>query len=181
MCFSKANNFVVVGFINVEIKARCDDPDKIEKILKEKGADYKGTDHQVDTYFRVSEGRLKLREGQIENALICYNRKNTVGPKVSEVLLYKTNPGSSLKQILEKSLKVLTVVDKKRKIFFIGHVKFHIDRVQGLGEYVEIEVIDREGTMTKENLQEECEYYMHELGIRAEDLESRSYSDLLMK
>ena len=177
----KADNFVNVGFINVEIKARCSDPDSIEKILREKGADFRGTDHQVDTYFNVAKGRMKLREGNIENALIFYERNNQAGPKISNVILHKTSSGGTLKPILEKSLGVLTVVDKTRKIFFIDHVKFHIDDVKGLGNFVEIEAIDLKGILGKEQLQKDCEYFMAELGIRQEDLESRSYSDLLIK
>jgi adenylate cyclase, class 2 len=59
----------------VEIKARCSDPEKIRTILRARGARFAGLDHQVDTYFRVSAGRLKLREGKIENALIFYCRE----------------------------------------------------------------------------------------------------------
>jgi len=170
-----------MGFMNVEIKARCSNPDTIEKILREKGADFRGTDHQVDTYFKVALGRLKLREGNIENALIFYERDNQAGPKVSNVTLFKTSSGSNLKPILEKSLGVLTVVDKLRKIFFINHVKFHIDNVRELGNFIEIEAIDTKGVIGKEVLQKDCEHYMTELGIRQEDMEPRSYSDLLIK
>jgi adenylate cyclase class 2 len=55
--------------VNVEIKARCDELDRIRNILKELRADFKGTDHQIDTYFRVPSGRSKVREGDIENYL----------------------------------------------------------------------------------------------------------------
>ncbi|NDC79066.1 MAG: adenylate cyclase, partial [Chitinophagia bacterium] len=56
--------------LNVEIKARCGDPSGIRKFLLNQGADFIGTDHQRDTYFHVPTGRLKLRRGNIENALI---------------------------------------------------------------------------------------------------------------
>lgn len=170
-----------MGFINVEIKAKCSDPENIERKLLNLGAEFKGTDHQVDTYFNVTNGWLKLREGNIENALIGYLRKNKAGPKTSEVILYKTESGSPLKNMLVRSLGIHTVVDKQRKIFFIGHVKFHIDSVNGLGQFVEIEAIDSEGTMDKQRLREDCEYYMKELGISRENLEPFSYSDLLIK
>ena len=58
--------------LNVEIKAKCSDPKRVRNILESKGAEYRGLDHQIDTYFRVPNGRLKLREGNIENALIFY-------------------------------------------------------------------------------------------------------------
>ncbi|HPJ79511.1 MAG TPA: hypothetical protein PK489_12035, partial [Prolixibacteraceae bacterium] len=59
---------------NIEIKARTGRGEAIRKILLEAGAEFRGTDHQKDTYFRVSSGRLKLREGNIENQLIHYRR-----------------------------------------------------------------------------------------------------------
>ena len=118
--------------INIEIKARTTAPDRIREILKTNNADFIGVDHQVDTYFKVDSGRLKLREGNIENHLIYYERENTRGPKKSSVTLYKNNPDSNLKELLTKALRVLAVVDKHREIYFIGNVKFHLDNVVGL-------------------------------------------------
>jgi adenylate cyclase class IV len=100
--------------INIEIKARTNKPDRIREILKTNNADFIGIDHQVDTYFKVASGRLKLRGGNIENHLIYYERENTRGPKKSSVMLYKNNPDSNLKEMLAKSLGVLAVVDKHR-------------------------------------------------------------------
>jgi len=62
--------------LNIEIKAKSNNQDKIRELLKSKHADFKGVDHQIDTYFKVNFGRLKLREGNIENNLIHYNREN---------------------------------------------------------------------------------------------------------
>jgi adenylate cyclase, class 2 len=66
-------------------------------------ADFKGTDRQIDTYFNVPVGRLKLSEGSIENYLIYYQRENQNGPKESQVTLFQNNPRSSLKSILQKA------------------------------------------------------------------------------
>ena len=55
-----------MSILNIEIKAQCDQPDRIRNILREHHADFKGTDRQIDTYFEVPEGRLKLRQGTIE-------------------------------------------------------------------------------------------------------------------
>src|SRR3989344_1781403 len=121
-----------MAHLNVEIKARCNDHAKIREILISKGADFKGTDHQIDTYFKTGNGRLKLREGNIENHLIFYEREDKEGPKESNVILFDNKPGSSLKEILSKSLGILAVVDKLREIYFIENVKFHIDTVKDL-------------------------------------------------
>ena len=163
----------------IEIKARCSDPQKIEKILSELNADLKGTDHQTDTYFKCAEGRLKLREGNIENSLIHYNRSDKSGPKLSEVNLMKLEKGSNLKSILSGSIGVLKTVIKKRKIFFIGNIKIHIDEVEGLGSFVEIEAIDEEGIYSEDQLFEQCKELMEKFSISGNDLIKTSYSDML--
>ena len=165
----------------IEIKARCTEQDSIRDILKGDGAEFKGLDHQTDTYFRVPYGRLKLREGVIENNLIHYDRPNQEGPKQSSVLLYKSDPKSDLKGILMKSLGVLAVVEKKREIYFIDNIKFHIDTVAGLGTFIEIEAIDEDGSIGKERLQKQCEHYLMHFGVMDEDLVDRSYSDLMLE
>lgn len=170
-----------MAFINIEIKARSGNQKEIKEILKFKNADFKGIDHQIDTYFKVKNGRLKLREGEIENHLIHYQRENKDGPKQSNVLLFKTDPESSLKEILTKALGVLIVVDKKREIFFIDNVKFHIDVVKNLGTFIEIEAIDQDGSIGKEKLLKQCKNFVQLFKIKQDDLISVSYSDLLLQ
>mgnify|MGYP003553641289 CR=1 FL=1 len=76
-----------MSFLNVEIKARCSNTSFIRNYLVSKNANLKGVDKQTDTYFNVQHGRLKLREGNIENNLIFYNRDNKAGPKNSHFKL----------------------------------------------------------------------------------------------
>lgn len=170
-----------MSWMNVEIKATCLDIKSIEKLLNDRQADYKGEDHQIDTYFNVEKGRLKLREGNIENALIHYNRSNERKPKMSSVTYYQPNESADLKATLIAALGVKVVVDKRRKIFFIDHVKFHVDQVEGLGTFVEIEAIDQDGTIGQERLRTQCYHYMEVLGIQESDLLAISYSDLLLE
>lgn len=164
--------------VNIEIKAHYPEPGKARVILSKLNAHHKGTDHQVDTYFKVGEGRLKLREGNIENNLIYYKRSNQEGPKKSEVILYPSDKHPGLKQILSETLGILTIVDKQRDILFIENVKFHIDKVEGLGSFIEIEAIGEEGDEVKLNKQ--CKHFMKVLNISDEHLISVSYSDLLL-
>lgn len=166
---------------NVEIKAKCADIKALEKILHDHQADYKGLDHQIDTYFKVPNGRLKLREGNIENALIHYDRGNQAQPKLSSVTYYKPNESADLKATLTAALGIKVVVDKKRQIFFIDNVKFHLDQVEGLGTFAEIEAIDKDGTLELAALQEQCYAYMAILTIKEADLLAVSYSDLLLE
>ena len=164
--------------INLEIKARCAHPEQVRGILRERQARFAGLDRQVDTYFRVLEGRLKLREGKIENALIYYQRPNEAGPKTSNVLLYPASPG--LKEILVTALGVLVAVEKRREISYLDNVKIHLDRVQKAGNFVEIEAAGDEQA-DRGALLAQCRELMEAFGIREQDLIAESYSDLLLQ
>lgn len=164
----------------IEIKAKPSNSDQIRQILLENKADFKGKDHQIDTYFKVANGRLKLREGNIENHLIHYHRNNQAGPKLSSVTLFKSDPTSNLKKILVDSIGILTIVDKQREIYFIDNVKFHIDTVKDLGNFVEIEAIGSGSETPESELLKQCQHYMNLLGIKDSDLIAVSYSDLLL-
>ena len=150
--------------INVEIKARCKNSDKIRTILKQNNAECKGIDQQIDTYFIVPKGRLKLREGNIENNLIHYLRDDKSGPKQSNVTLFKADRNSNLKVTLSNALEILIVVKKKREIYFI-----------------EIEAIDEKDEFGKERLTRQCEQYLKLFNIKEDDLLKNSYSDMLLQ
>lgn len=163
----------------IEIKARATDHDRARAVLRERNARFVGLDHQVDTYFRAAAGRLKLREGAIENTLIHYQREDVSGPKHSQVSLFANPPGSTLKGILRDALGIDVIVDKQREIYFLDNVKVHLDEVAGLGTFVEIEAIDGDGSRSLEALRAQCEELMRAFGIRAQDLLALSYSDLV--
>lgn len=169
-----------MNITNVEIKAKSNRQQEIRDILLALEADFKGEDHQIDTYFNVKQGRLKLREGIIENNLIHYLRENQKGPKQADIILYQSNPDSTLKALLKKALGVWKVIDKKREIYFIENVKFHIDTVKSLGTFVEIEAIDEDGSVGKEKLDAQCKFYLKALKISQADLLSTSYSDMVV-
>jgi predicted adenylyl cyclase CyaB len=164
--------------INVEIKARCENPEHVRDVLRTRKARAAGTDRQIDTYFRVPEGRLKLRQGNIENALIAYRRPDQTGPKTSDVALATVTNDDDLRAVLERALGVLVTVDKRREIYYVENVKFHIDEVHGLESFVEIEACGKHGEDAE--LLAQCREYMELFGIREEDLVERSYSDLLL-
>lgn len=170
-----------MSFLNVEIKARCTDASFIRNYLLSQGAEFKGTDQQTDTYFNVTNGRLKLREGNIENALIWYERTNQAGPKNSSVNLVKIDDAKGLKETLRKSSGIKVVVQKKREIYFIGNVKFHIDEVPGLGSFAEIEASNLYADLSQEQLKEQCDFYLAAFGINDTDLVEVSYSDMLLE
>ncbi|WP_321318212.1 class IV adenylate cyclase [Labilibaculum sp.] len=166
---------------NIELKAFCKNKEKIREILLSIGASYKGTDQQKDTYFHSKSGILKLKEGSIENKLIHYVREDKKGSNESQVYLYPTTPDSNLKKILEKTVGTRSIVEKKREIYVIDNVTFHIDTVKGLNDFVEIIAKDNEGSISIEKLKEQCNKYIKILEINAKDLNLGSYSDLLQQ
>ena len=168
-----------MAVLNFEFKARSSDNNALEQQLQELHPRFIGEDHQVDTYFNVNHGRLKLREGNIENALIFYERQNIATAKTSKVLLYQHSPDPALKAILIKLHGIKVIVEKKRMIYFIGHVKFHFDTVPGLGTFIEVEAIDRTGDIGIDQLQQDCEKYAALFNIQPADYISVSYSDMI--
>lgn len=171
-------------YTNIEIKARTseEEQNKIIGILKQNNAKYLGADVQTDTYFKVESGRLKLRKGDIENYLIYYEREDKKETKQSEVILFD-NQGriDELEKILKKTHEILIQVEKKRNIYFIENVKFHIDNVSGLGRFIEIEAISQDKLIPIEKLREQCNYYKTLLEIKDENLIKNSYSDMLLE
>jgi len=169
-----------MNHINIEIKAHCSNKENIRKILKEMNADFKGIDRQTDTYFIVKKGRLKLREGNIENCLIHYDREDISGPKKSAVYLFPIQKKSALKQILLNSFEILIKVEKTREIYFINNLKFHLDEVENLGDFIEIEAIGEKGKIEPEKLLAQCKEYLNLFKIKELNLIENSYSDMIL-
>ena len=170
-----------MSYLNVEIKAFVNDPSFVRIYLVKHNATFKGTDEQTDTYFNVTTGRLKLREGNIENNLIFYSRSNQAGPKSSHFNLVKIEDAMGLKEVLEKACGIKMIVRKKREIYYINNVKFHIDEVPGLGSFIEIEAGNILVDKPESELLEQCNFYLKEFGIKEDELIAESYSDLMMK
>lgn len=168
-----------MGHINFEFKAKTNDLAGLEKKLLALNPRFVGIDFQKDTYFNVPIGRLKLREGNVENALIFYQRKDSKDAKISDVILYPHEPKNELKEMLKKIHGIKVIVEKERRIYFIDNVKFHFDTIRGLGDFVEVEAIDLENNKDVEALKKQCDFYQNYFNIPHEDLISLSYSDML--
>lgn len=168
---------------NFEVKARTERQEMIRKWLLDNGASLRGTDLQTDTYFNLPEGcgRLKLRQGNIENNLIHYHRQDDPEARVSDVALSPVGDAPSLKALLARALGVKVEVRKKREIYFIENVKFHLDELEGLGQFVEIEAIAISPESRLEDLKAQCTRYMDIFGIRPQDIAAQSYSDMVLR
>jgi predicted adenylyl cyclase CyaB len=168
--------------INVEIKAKCFHLDKVEAFLFANNARFVGVDFQKDTYFQVPEGRLKLREGNIENNLIFYKRNNQKGPKQSDFHLVPAPAPSALKALLAEALGIKIIVEKKRRIYYLENIKIHIDEVPGLGNFIEIEAGNQfNPVLNTEDLHRQCQELMTNLEIDSDSLIENSYSDMLLQ
>lgn len=164
---------------NIEIKARYDKHKEMRSYLQSNDARFEGIDKQIDTYFNCPNGRLKLREGNIENNLIFYQRDDTARPKESDIQLHPVQQSKTLKKVLTESYGVDVIVQKKREIYFIENVKFHLDVIESLGKFAEIEAIDETGSIGEEQLSKQCQLYMKALQISPNMLVAESYSDML--
>lgn len=173
---------------NIEIKARIDDP--AEKISRVKAltANEGKTIKQHDTFFKLPNvntpyeiNKLKLRtfeDGSGE--LIYYRRVNTSGPKLSTYEKTSLSPSAcaGIERILSASNGRLGVVKKSRMLYMIGQTRVHIDQVEGLGNFLELEVVltDEQDTSDGQQIAKDL---MNILDIRSEDLIANAYIDLL--
>ncbi|HNE27684.1 MAG TPA: class IV adenylate cyclase [Saprospiraceae bacterium] len=167
--------------LNIELKARTTRQTEIRAWLEAQGADFRGADFQTDTYFHVPNGRLKLRTGNVENNLIHYRRADQPEARASEVALAPVADGPALKNALARALGILVEVHKRREIYFMDNVKIHLDELDGLGRFVEIEAIAQKPEHTREWLLEQCRQYAALFRIQPDDILAESYSDLLLR
>jgi adenylate cyclase, class 2 len=169
-----------------EFKARLRNERHIRAVLEKLHPRFLGTDHQVDTYFRVPAGRLKLREGRIENALIFYQRPDARKARESKVQMIELPPGNQAKTVLATALGVLAVVEKRRQIYFVGNVKIHLDRVRGLGKFVEVEAIRkpaaqrRKAKVTSATIRRQAREFQRLFGVADSDIVPLSYADMIL-
>jgi predicted adenylyl cyclase CyaB len=166
--------------VNVEIKARVENPVR-SKALTEALA---GTPAQLivqeDTFFAAPRGRLKLRKLSSTSAeLICYEREDGAGPKESRYSIFPTSEPDSLKSVLGMSLGVRGVVRKTRALYLVGQTRIHLDEVEGLGSFVELEVVLQRNQSHADGVRIAREL-MIKLEIQDSELVEQAYIDLLL-
>ena len=166
---------------NIEIKARVSDPEAILiRARKLTGAEPE-TILQTDTFFHAETGRLKIREfADGTGELISYHRPDAEGPKTSSYGIAPTPDARALRDVLAAALPVRGVVQKKRLLLLAGRTRIHLDQVQGLGSFMELEVVLPEGDDPQDGEREAADL-MEKLGIKPEDLVRGAYIDLLEK
>ncbi len=166
--------------LNIEIKAKCPDPQSVISALKNLDVSYHGEDFQTDTFFKVPNGRLKIRQSTLsrKNMLIPYFRSDIAGPKESNYALIELDNPTLTKDLFTKMFGVQCVVQKRRRIYLFKNVRIHLDSVEHLGSFIELEaVIENKEQQKEANIL--LNYLITELNIRKDDLIDAAYADLL--
>jgi homotetrameric cytidine deaminase len=165
---------------NVELKAIDADPGRSEAVCRELGAEDRGVLVQRDTYFRTASGRLKLREEEPGGAtLVQYERPDAAEARPSSYRLVPVEDAEALRASLAAALGTLVVVDKERHLFLWQGVRIHLDRVRGLGTFVELEgVAPPESDLEPERAR--VAELAEALGIGPDRILTDSYSDRLL-
>jgi predicted adenylyl cyclase CyaB len=164
---------------NVEIKARVADAHAMRLRIDSLGAGGPEEVLQIDTFFHVAAGRLKLREfGNGTGELIAYDRPDEIGPKVSTYLRISSPDPLSLREVLIRALGLRATVRKRRLVFLLGQTLIHLDEVEGLGSFVELEVVLRDGQDADDG-EQITERLLEHLSIARDDLLSHAYVDLM--
>ena len=165
---------------NLEVKVRYPDLAAARRYARQLGAREAGTSRDVDTYFRVPEGRLKLRqsEGAAQGTLIFYRRPDAPVSRLSEYYLSRVDDVPSLRSLLEAAFGVLVTVSKNRQLFLYGATRIHLDEVAGLGSFIELETVLRR--QDADEAEAEHELVKRALRMGEQQAVSSSYSDLLI-
>jgi predicted adenylyl cyclase CyaB len=164
---------------NVEIKARVKNPDSLLARAQELSDAPGELIRQEDTFFHTSQGRLKLRVLEPDRGqLVYYERADTSGPRRSYYVISETADPNSLQTVLAAALGVRGVVHKERLLFQVGQTRVHLDSVEGLGTFMELEVVMRPGQEDAAGQAIAAEL-MRKLGIAESDLIDVAYIDLL--
>ena len=162
---------------NVELKAHLPSLDAARLVARELTGGPPCVERQIDTYFHCSTGRLKLRE--IEGAgaqLLAYERPEKVDAALSRYRLAAIADAAGVKQILAEALGVERVVSKTREIYLYRNVRIHLDEVEGLGPFLEFEVVLDDGMSAAEG-EALVEALRKRFDIQPGDLVDVSYGD----
>lgn len=188
---------------NVELKSRVDCLDRVREVAERLATEYLGRMLQVDTYFAGCRGRLKLREikwldPDATNAaapainasstsstatstsaqLIWYERPDLADAKTSRYQLVDIADPGGLKVALAEAYGMGKIVEKQREVFLHHNVRIHLDRVKGLGDFLEFEAVLKSRDERQRGEQQLAELTAA-FGLQTEWLLLGSYSDML--
>ncbi|OVE81591.1 hypothetical protein BVY03_03040 [bacterium K02(2017)] len=164
---------------NIEIKAIVNNTTQLEQNILEYSSGLKEILEQTDTFFNTNNGRLKLREFSNQEAqLIYYKRQNQEGPKSSSYAIHQVSDAAGLKECLNLSYGIKGIIKKTRRLYFNDQTRIHLDKVEGLGDFIELEVV-LEANQTFDFGESIAQELMQKLKIKPDQLIDCAYIDLL--
>ena len=164
---------------NIEIKARVESVEALAPKVAAIATEGPVEITQDDTFFRCESGRLKLRAfSAAEGELIFYRRANQHGPKESFYIRTPTSSSESLRESLRLAYGEVGRVVKRRTLYLLGRTRVHLDRVEQLGRFLELEVVLEESEPSEVGVRE-AHSLMARLGIKPSQLIETAYVDLL--
>ena len=164
---------------NVEVKARVADLVDVEARARTIAKQGPFEVEQSDTFFACPNGRLKLREfTPTRGELIFYDRPDVVGPKLSHYVIVPTSSPHTMRDALSRALSVVGQVRKRRRLYLTANTRIHLDEVDGLGSFLELEVVlsDSQSTADGEAV---ARSLLSMLGVSETNLVCGAYVDLL--
>jgi predicted adenylyl cyclase CyaB len=136
---------------NIEMKAKLRNRAFVEDVVKSLSDFGPELIFQEDTFFRCDSGRLKLRIlGPNRGELIRYERANEAGPRISRYTIARSEDPQALLEILSSAVGQIGSVKKRRTLYLVGQTRVHLDEVEGLGEFLELEVVLKGGQSESE-------------------------------
>jgi predicted adenylyl cyclase CyaB len=164
---------------NIEIKARIEDIEALAVRTRAIADQGPVEIFQDDTFFRCEAGRLKLRTfSENLGELIFYKRPDQAGPKESFYLISRTAEPKTLLAALTQAYGIVGRVRKRRTLYMVGRTRVHLDRVEGLGDFMELEVVLQDGEPASVGV-EEAHRLMERLGVDGGQLVEGAYVDLM--
>ena len=165
---------------NIEIKARCSDLERVRGIaLALPGVEALDRETQIDTYFHTRSGRLKLRQSSVRGAeLIPYQRTDEAKARLSLYQRLPVEDAEATRSLMSDLLGVLCEVKKERDVLLWRGVRIHLDQVEGLGEFLELEAVCND-QLTPEEGKRLVEDLLGRFGIESDHYESQSYENLI--
>jgi len=164
---------------NVEIKARIESVEAMAPSVARLADQGPIEIEQDDTFFFCAQGRLKLRAfSATQGELIFYQRPNQAGPKESRFVIAPTSSPDSLREALMLACGSTGRVRKHRTLYLVGRTRVHLDRVESLGEFLELEVVLADGESADAGVKE-ARALMTALGLAEDQLVDGAYVDLL--
>jgi predicted adenylyl cyclase CyaB len=163
---------------NIELKCRCTDLEAVLESALRLGARESGVLDQTDIFFRAPQARLKLRLfGDGTGEVIAYRRPDQPGARGSDYEIYPTTEPDALRRVLEAALEQEGIVRKQRRLLLYRHTRIHLDMVEGLGTFVELETVIRDPSEAEARA--ELAEIAAALGLDAQNTLRGAYLDLL--